>query len=135
MRVVTLVAAVLACAVAAAGCGASAQPPTSPTSPRRGGATDSFGDPFVTDAQAGQVRLDEPQPAALSRLGGKSRSGYFGPGDGPTTCYDYPVRGTGDSDKDGDVDLDSTVYWQISFRGGHVTKKQRGRLDSLPGVC
>ena len=100
-----------------------------------GGATkakqDSFGDPFITDAQGRAIRIGISATAAFPALSGEAPSGSNGAQAVPPLTYDYPIRGTGNPN---DVMDDNTIWWQLCVEGGLVIGKVRGTIDSLPAT-
>ena len=93
------------------------------------GGRDSYGDPYVTSAEAEAVKVGMSARAAFGLLGGKAVSGTNGGQAPPPHSYDYPIEGTGNPD---DVNDDKTIYLQVCVDGGRVVGKDRGRMDSLP---
>ncbi len=93
---------------------------------------DSFGDPYITNAQGASIRIGSSARAAFKGLGGKANSGSTGGQAGPVLGYDYPIRGTGNPD---DVSDTKTIWWQICVGHGRVLSKQRGTMDSLDAFC
>lgn len=89
--------------------------------------TDTFGDPYITEAQGRSVQLRTRASIVFQELGGKAVSGTSGTG--PTKCYDYPVRGTGNPD---DATDDNTVWWQFCMKNGRLVAVQRGTMNQLP---
>lgn len=93
---------------------------------------DSFGDPYITDAEGSAIHTGMSAEAAFAALGGQSSSGSTGQQAGPVLGYDYPVKGTGNPD---DVMNDTSIWWQICVGYGRVVSTQRAKMDELAGRC
>ncbi len=108
--------------------GSSPKQPAGSAAPRAA-RTDSFGDPYISDAQGEAITIGEPATTAFTALGGKAASGYNGQQAVPPLSYDYPISGTGDPDDPMDS---KTVWWQICVTSGAVSGKHRANMDNLP---
>ncbi len=119
-----MLVAVGVAAIALTGCGGSGGSSS--------GSRDSFGDPYISNAQGRALTVGMGASAAFQALGGKADSGDNGSQALPPKSYDYPVRGTGNPDDPNDT---KTIWWQICVKDGRVVGKVHGHLDSLPTRC
>lgn len=120
-----------ACAMlvaAASGCGGSGASSSSSdaTKPRT---HNDFGDPYVTNRQAADIRAGENIDRAFRTLGGRASSGMFAPSpsapenirreyqQNPVDCYDYPLVGKPVSG------TQSGPTWEFCFKYGRLISK------------
>jgi len=124
LRVSVLSAIVVATLLA--GCGSSSQKASAPPT------HDGAGDPFITEAQGGAIRIGESAPAAFRALGGEADSGLNGQQAPPTRSYDYPITGTGSAESDEAFGHEKTLWWKICIGPeNRVVSKESGKLESL----
>ena len=98
--------------------------------------TDEWGDPFVTDAQVGAVRVGMSDTEVFRLLDGEGSTGFYTNGPrgstsvpGPTglvLLYEYPVRSS---------DHRRPAWWRICLREGKVVGKRRVRHVELAVGC
>jgi hypothetical protein len=97
--------------MAVVSCGGSTSPKPPPTN--------SYGDPYVTDAQARNLRIGQPSQEVYAALGGVAPSGMVPPASEPyDICRSYPVRGR-------------NATWFLCFRDGRLALARRERADEV----